>query len=59
MANVRVRKRGKSYEYQFEIAPIDDEELKVATSGEIISAVLHNDLNFLPFLNSDKVMERF
>ena len=38
---------------------IDDEELKVATSGEIISAVLHNDLNFLPFLNSDKVMERF
>lgn len=40
-------------------ADLEDEELKIATSGEIISAVLHNDLNFLPFLNDKKEIERY
>ena len=33
MANVRVRKRGKSYEYQFEIAPIDGKRKSQTKSG--------------------------
>ena len=33
MANVRVRKRGKSYEYQFETAPIDGKRKSQTKSG--------------------------
>ena len=33
MANVRVRRRGKSYEYQFETAPIDGKRKSQTKSG--------------------------
>ena len=36
---------------------IFEEELKKATSGDIISAVSYNDLNYLPFLNDKNEIE--
>lgn len=35
------------------------EELEKATSGEIVSAVLYDDLNYLPLLNEKEEVEHF
>lgn len=36
---------------------IFEEELKKASSGDIVSAVTNNDLNYLPFLNDKNEIE--
>ena len=37
---------------------IFEEELKKASSGDIVSAVINNDLNYLPLLNDRNEIER-